>query len=379
VVLVYTRIMNNTSPYKIGIDCRLSGNAHAGIGRYIEELILRLPKIGKDKHWVLFFYSKQQANDLLEKIVPKPSNIDIVIAPIKHYSFTEQIKMPRIFAQQSLDLLHIPHFNAPIFYRGKLVVTIHDLLWHEFRGLNVTTLKPYLYYFKYWAYRFITKISIKKADQIIVPAQTIKKTVLKYYPWAKKKISVTKEGHSKKFKPSLGKNLQNINKVFLYVGSLYPHKNISVVLKALKSLPDYRLEIIGSRSVFQDHTKMKIMKLDVCKQVDFLGYISDEELNKKMSQSFALIQPSLSEGFGLTGIESMAAGLPVIASDIPIFKEIYQDGAVFFDPEYPTDFVRAVDMLEKINRIKLIKKALKVADGYSWDNMAEQTLNVYQS
>lgn len=369
--------MKNSSPYKIGIDCRLSGNAHAGIGRYIEELILRLPSLGRNKHWVLFFYSQQQANDLLEKLVPRPANLDIVIAPISHYSLAEQIQMPRIFAKEGLDLLHVPHFNIPIFYTGRVIVTIHDLLWHEFRGLNVTTLKPILYYLKYWAYKIVARRAIKKAYKIIVPAQTIKKTITKYYPWAKKKIVVTTEGHSKKFTPPTEEKKRN--KTFLYVGSLYPHKNIEVVLKALKSLPDYSLEIVGSRNIFQDQTKMQVVKLDISKQVDFLGYISDIELNEKMSESFALIQPSLSEGFGLTGVEAMAAGLPVIASDIPIFREIYQDGAVFFDPEYPTDFVRAVDMMEKMDLKKLIKTGHRVVTQYSWDKMTEETLQVYDS
>jgi len=371
--------MKNSSPYKIGIDCRLSGNAHAGIGRYIEELILRLPKIGRANRWVLFFYSQKQANDFLEKIIPKPVNIKIIIAPIKHYSLEEQLKMPSIFAKQNLDLLHIPHFNVPIFYQGKLIVTIHDLLWHEFRGLNVTTLQPYLYYIKYWAYRFITTMAIKKAHKVIVPAQTIKKTLLKYYPWAKNKVTITKEGHSNKFKPRSDIGERKINKTLLYVGSLYPHKNISVVLKSLKSLPEYHLEIIGSRSIFQDQIKAKVIKLDICHQVDFLGFISDKELNTKMSSSFALVQPSLSEGFGLTGVEAMAAGIPVIASDIPIFKEIYQDGAIFFNPEYPTDFVKAVNILEKINRNQIIKKGIKIASHYSWDTMTEKTLAIYQS
>lgn len=369
--------MKNISPYKIGIDCRLSGKTHAGIGRYIEELILRIPRLGKDKHWVLFFYSEQQANDLLEKLVPRPANLDIVISPISHYSLEEQIKMPDIFAKESLDLLHVPHFNVPILYTGKVVVTIHDLLWHEFRGLNVTTLKPFFYYLKYWAYKFVTKRALKKANKIIVPANTIKKTITKYYPWAKKKIVVTKEGHSKKFSPPLREKKRN--KTFLYVGSLYPHKNVGVVLRALKSLPDYSLEIIGSRNIFQDQTKMQVVKLDISKQVDFLGYISDLELNDKMAESFALVQPSLFEGFGLTGVEAMAAGLPVIASDIPIFREIYQDGAVFFDPGYPTDFVRAVDMMEKMDLKKLTKIGQKVASEYSWDKMADETLQVYNS
>ena len=381
-ILVYTRIMTTNHQYKIGIDCRLSGDTHAGIGRYVEELILRLPKLTKDtprgtsKKLILFFYSKKQSEKFLQKLnFQSNNNLKIVIAPIKHYSLNEQIKLPQIFSKEKLDILHVPHFNVPIFYKGKIIVTIHDLLWHEFKGLAVTTLKPHIYYLKYLAYRFITKMAIKKANKIIVPAKTIKETVIKYFPWAKDKIIITKEGHSDKFK-FINHN-KKPNKTFLYVGSLYPHKNITVILKALKSLPTYDLEIIGSRNVFQDQIREEVTKLGISKQVNFLGYLSDEQLNKRMSKSFALVQPSLSEGFGLTGIEAMSAGIPVIASNIPIFKEIYQDGAIFFDPKYPTDFVKATNILEKLDRKEIIQKGKLVSSQYSWDKMAKETFQLY--
>jgi glycosyltransferase involved in cell wall biosynthesis len=369
--------MVDTSPRTIGIDCRLSGNAHAGIGRYIEELIIRLPLVDTKTTWVFFFFSKKQATELLEKFKQRPKNIRIVLAPVKHYSIKEQLVLPTLFQKEKLDILHVPHFNVPLFYKGTVVVTIHDLLWHEFRGLQVTTLKPYQYYLKYLAYRVITGLAIKKAHKIMVPAQTIRKIVARYYPWAKQKIVVTKEGHSQTFKPSQSK-LQR-TKTFLYVGSLYPHKNISVILKALKSLPDYSLDIVGSRNIFQEQTRTIVEQLGVSSQVQFLGYLDDSELNKKLNQACALVQPSLSEGFGLTGIEAMAAGTPVIASDIPIFKEIYQDGALFFDPEYATDFVRTITTMGESDLETIIQKGKKVAQQYSWDTMTKETLNVYFS
>lgn len=362
---------------RIGIDCRLSGNAHAGIGRYIEELILRLPKIEPNLSWVLFFHSQKQASEYLEKLGKQPENLKIVIAPIRHYTLTEQLKLPAIFAKEKLDLLHVPHFNIPIFYIGKLVVTIHDLLWHEFVGLKATTLKPYLYFIKYFAYRFITQLAIVKASLIFVPAQTIKHVVHKYYPDSKNKVLVTTEGFAKEFNKIT--STKNIKPELLYVGSLYPHKNVEVVLKALPKLPDYQLKIIGARNIFQDQTRALVEKYKVKNQVTFMGYLDDEELKNQMTKAFALIQPSLSEGFGLTGIEAMAAGLPVIASDIPIFKEIYKDGAIFFDPHQADDFVLAINKLENEDRTSLIKKGKNIIQNYSWDKMASKTLVAYKT
>lgn len=362
---------------RIGIDCRLSGNAHAGIGRYIEELILRLPKINKEISWVLFFNNKKQADEYLQKIGPHTNNLKIVIAPIQHYTLAEQLKLPQIFAKEKLDLLHVPHFNVPIFYSGKLVVTIHDLLWHEFVGLKATTLKPYLYFLKYLAYRFIAQLAIFKASLIFVPANTIKNVVHKYYPSSINKVLVTKEGFAQEFSQNLP--TKKTKPELLYVGSLYPHKNIEVVLKALSNLPNYHLNLVGARNIFQDQTKDLVTKYKVENQVSFLGYLTDKELKNKMSQAFALIQPSFSEGFGLTGIEAMAAGLPVISSNIPIFEEIYQDGAIFFNPHRSDDFVKAVKHLEQKDRPTIVNKGKEIVKDYSWDKMSFKTLTAYKT
>jgi len=364
---------------KIGIDCRLSGNAHAGIGRYTEELITRLPKLDKNMEWVLFFYSRKQADDYLAKIPQPTDHIKIVIAPVKHYSLAEQLKLPKIFGKEKLDLLHVPHFNIPIFYRRKIIITIHDLLWHEFKGLNITTLNPIKYLFKYFAYKFVAGRALKKARRIIVPANTTGKTVLKYYPRVKEKIIIIKEGASPKFKLRKSDANSKHNQALIYIGSLYPHKNIKVVLEALGDLPQYTLKLVGSRDIFTTQTKKLVEKFGVSQQVEFLGFLSDEKLNTLLQKSFALIQPSLSEGFGLTGLEAMAAGSPVLASNIPIFNEIYKKGAIYFDSQEAESLIRAIQKLEKSNREKIIKNGLKVSKLYNWDRMARETLIAYES
>jgi len=387
--------------YKIGIDCRLAGKRHAGIGRYIENLIIRLPNLAKNIEWVYFFYDQEQAKEIFETIKPQQQNLQFVFTPIRHYSFAEQVKLPKIFKHHKLDLLHVPHFNAPIFYSDKLIVTIHDLLWHQQKGLTVTTLKPWQYWLKYLAYRFITYKTVQHADQILVPAKTIKQTLTNYYPSAQNKIKVTKEGidenfskiQNLKFHPKVsfipaefsfknsGSEIKINNyksKQLIYVGSLYPHKNIQLVIKALKDLPQYNLKIVGSRNIFQDKYKKLAQKLNLTRRIIFVGYLTDQELIEELKQSFALVQPSLSEGFGLTGVEAMSAGLPVLASDIEIFKEIYQDAPIYFDPHDPSSFIAAVKKLEKTDRKKVINKGFAIVKNYDWDKMVNQTLSVYE-
>lgn len=360
---------------KIGIDARLSGSKHAGIGRYTQHLIQELLNKKTQHTFVFFFFDQSQAAEVLgNKISNK--NIQVIISPIKHYTFAEQIKMISFFKKTDLDLLHIPHFNIPILYSGKIIVTIHDLLWHEYRGSSVTTLNPVAYFLKYIFYRIVTRIAVLKAKKILVPAQTIKETVIKYYPKVASKIVVTKEGAQIAKEPL--KNVQKKSKTLLYVGSLYPHKNIKLVLQALVSLPNYKLLIAGSRSVFRDRVETYVKYKDISNQVEFLGYVSDEELASLYQSVTALVQPSFSEGFGLTGVEAMSFGASVLASDIPIFKEIYKDIAYYFSPHSVASFIQAVHAMEESSESKNTE-GIELAKTYSWKKMATQTLKEYEA
>jgi glycosyltransferase involved in cell wall biosynthesis len=348
---------------RIGIDCRLAGPRHAGIGRYSKNLVLELLKIENPQiTWVLFFYDKKQITEVLGS-KKKRKNLELVCTNIKHYGLEEQTKLSKVFKEANLDLLHVPHFNIPVTYKGKLIITIHDLLWHEQKGKDVTTLGP-----------------VKKAKTILVPTKTIKNTVINYYPFAENKIIVTKEGIADSYRQELTKKTdfkKKIKKQIVYTGSLYPHKNLKLVIRSLRKLPKYKLIVVGSRDVFQDRTKEMVSRFKAKKQVEFKGYLEDQKLISLYQESMALVQPSLSEGFGLTGIEAMAAKTAVLASKIKVFKEIYHNAAIFFDPKSSKSFVKAVKDLEFAKRKDIIEKGIAVAKQYSWQEMAEKTYQEY--
>ena len=359
---------------RIGIDCRLAGEQHAGIGRYTQNLVQRLIA-NQQYEWVLFFANQKQAHQILEKV---PTNVKIVLVPVRHYSLKEQLVLPSIFNQAHLDLLHVPHFNIPVFYSGKIVVTIHDLLWHEQRGSHVTTLPAWQYWLKYGAYQLTVKQAVNRAIKVFVPSKTVAQTVKKYYPGIKDKLVVTYEGIAESFlQAKAAPNKQPKNQL-VYTGSLYPHKNIEVVFKALKQLPEFTLKLVGSRNIFQQETIKLAKKYQIDQQVKWLGRLSDQALIKLYQESYALVFPSLSEGFGLPGLEAMAVGLPVIASDIPIFQEIYQDAAAYFAPQSAAELVEKVRILSP-SREHLIKAGKKLLEAYSWDKMTATTLKTYQA
>ena len=364
---------------RIGIDARLGGASHAGIGRYVEELLRQLLSMRTPHQWVIFVSQEHQFEWL------KPSQrIKIVVAPIRHYTIVEQLVMPAVFLKENLDLLHVPHFNIPLLYPKKYVVTIHDLLWHERKDARATTLSPFLHAIKYGAYRYTAETAIRRAAAVCVPTEHVKQSVARFTDASK--IFVTKEGVAQVYTSYKEKASSTTKEKFafpyvVYVGSLYPHKNVSCVLRALEQMKTLHAVIISGRSVFYDAFEAEVTSRGLSERVHLMGYLPDEHVVELEASSLALIPPSFSEGFGLSGLESMGVGTPVVASDIPVFHEVYQDGALFFDPYRPEDLVKKLLELQnkKGLRQQLIKNGKQVVAQYSWKTMAEQTLHMYET
>ena len=360
---------------KIGIDCRLAGKKHAGLGRYTAHLVRELATncAHKNDELVLFFSNQKQAAEVVPQKTKVPCKI--ILTPIKHYSLKEQFVLPWHFYKEKLDVLHVPHFNISLLYWRPLVVTIHDLLWHEKRGGSVTTLHPLMYWIKYLFYHLVTSTAVSRAVTVFVPSKTVADTVTKHYPRSASKITITKEGTSliAPTKVPIRKKKQ-----LLYVGSLYPHKNIQLVIDALKKLPKTQLIIVGARNVFLKKVEQYVTDRKLQNRVSFKGYVSDDELTKLYLESTALVQPSLSEGFGLTGLEALGLQTPVLASDIPIFHEIYADAALYFNPHSVDEFISAYRSLQKRSDKNFKRAASAVVRDYSWNTMACATYKKYQ-
>ena len=127
---------------RILIDARLYGLENAGLGRYLINLIQELGKIDIKNEYVLLL-RKKYFNSL-----NLSANWKKVLADFPHYGFAEQLKLPALISNLHPDVVHFPHFNAPIFYKGNYVVTIHDMLMHKSVGLAATTLPAPLYFLK---------------------------------------------------------------------------------------------------------------------------------------------------------------------------------------------------------------------------------------
>ena len=385
---------------KICIDARMYGLEHAGIGRYVSNLVGELshqPSI-IDHHSFILLVRKRKFDEVKKEVGNK---MKLVVLDAPHYSFKEQLLVPWVLLKLKPDFVHFPHFNVPVFYRGRFVVTIHDLIKHTSRGAETTTQNPLFYWFKYLGYKFVFNKAVGRAARILVPSKAIRQELVKSYGLPEGKIVVTYEGISEAFRM---KNLQHgehrnlqeaqrllskykIKKPFvIYTGSLYPHKNVGRLIQSIKLLnmllnkPSITLIISCARSVFWERLKKKVRELGAEKFVNLMGFVPDGDLVGLYQEAEAFVFPTLSEGFGLPGLEAMAAGLPAVCSNIPVLREIYGEAAEYFNP------LDSQDMAEKIGKVirdtrtrkTLIEKGLDQAKQYSWKEMVQQTLKVYQ-
>lgn len=364
---------------RVGIDARFVGPEGTGLGKYTEKLIANLQKIDTKNNYVIFL---RKANWSYLKL--NATNFQKKLADVPWYSLEEQFKMPAIYNQANLDLLHVPHFNVPIFYRKKFVVTIHDLIHHHFSQESTSTRNPLLFKLKRFGYKVVIANAIKGSKKIIVPSNFVKREIVENFKIKPDKIVVTYEAAEEEYQTS---KKQSSGDYILYVGNAYPHKNLNTLLDALKILStNYKLSrtsltIVSPRSVFTERLESEVEKRCLKNKVKVIGYQEPAKLAQIFTSARAYIFPSLSEGFGIPGLNAMAAGVPVIASKIPTLREIYQDAAVYFNPKDSKDIAQTIITVlnSSKKRQELIERGQKQAKKYSWLEMAKQTLSVYRS
>jgi glycosyltransferase involved in cell wall biosynthesis len=363
---------------KIGIDCRLWNQT--GVGRYTRNLVHHLLKIDKKNEYFLFFRSEDAGENQIKN--PK---VKIQIADFSWHSLDEQIEFPRLLNKYNLDLVHFPYFSVPFFYRKPYVVTIHDLIVNKFNTGKASTLPFFLYQVKRLGYRFIIANALKSSQKIIVPSKTVRKDIVKEYKVPEAKIAVTYEGGFENISELKAKDREIPKNYFLRVGNFYPHKNIDTLLLAfaqfLKTKKDFKLVLVGKKDFFYKRINDQIESLGLSKSVMFVENPPDDKIFSLYKNAVATVVPSFMEGFSLTAVEAMSSDSPLIASDIPVHREICGDGAIYFDPNSQEALALIMELITKDSktRAELIEKGKEKAKAYSWEKMTRETLKVYES
>ncbi|MCA9348280.1 glycosyltransferase family 4 protein [Candidatus Saccharibacteria bacterium] len=360
----------------IVIDARIRPSS---TGRYADRLLEHLQKIDKVNRYTILL----DPNDTWE---PESKNFVTKVCPYRKFSFNpiDQISFAVFLSNLKPDLVHFTMTpQEPIFYRGKRVTTTHDLTM--LRYARAGRLPLWVHKLRMIGYRFLLWYSHKTSQQIIVPTEFVRQDIISLHSFTKNKITVTLESSEPPISGA-AKKIKNINKPYIFhVGSPFPHKNIDRLIDAFVILKqkhsNLRLVLAGKKEYFFDKLiNEKINQSQYKDDIFVTGFVEDSQLKWLYENAACYVLPSLSEGFGLPGLEAMAHGTALVSSNATCLPEVYGDAATYFDPQDTQSMADAINQVLTDSKLanKLRTLGHKRIACFSWEKMAKQTLTEYR-
>lgn len=359
---------------KIVIDAR---ELRTTTGRYVERLLHYLQEVDTDpKHrYVVLLKPKD-----MESWVPTNKHFTKMTCRYKEFTFAEQLGLAWQLYRLKPDLAHFPMVQQPILYQRAVVTTMQDLTTLRFTNPSKN---KHVFRIKQWVYKWVNLIAAKKSRAIITPSEFVKDDVARFARVNSRKITVTLEaGDQVDAEPEPVPGLQD-KRFIMYVGRPTPHKNVPRLIEAYAELKkkDKQLHLVlaGKKDSNYRRIEREVRRQEV-PDVVFTDFIPDSQLRWLYENCAAYVFPSLSEGFGLPGLEAMSCGAPVVSSNATCLPEILGNAAHYFNPEDTDDMARAIREVlsdDKL-RARLIRRGHEQVKLYSWKRMAEQTLAVYK-
>lgn len=347
---------------KIAVDARMINMS--GIGTYIQNLM-------KNDCYNIALGNEQDIKSVNNKV-------DVINFDSPIYGIKEQLKFPyRKLRKLKPDVLHVPHYNIPIFYRGKMVVTIHDtthLVLPEFLPNKFA---------KYYA-KFMMWLAIKKSSKILTVSENTKKDLIRFFKVKPEKIEVILNGVGEEFVKKDKEKLKYLydkfgipkdKKILMYVGNLKPHKNLERLLEAYSKTDNMNetcLLLVGKAFEKYNVLEDKEKQLKIEKNVIHTGIVLNEELVDLYNLADLFIFPSLYEGFGLPVLEALACGTNVISSNTSSLPEVGGDVVEYFDPYDIHNITMAIE--NSINKEFNEEKVNEWIKKFNWEKTNFDTI-----
>ena len=362
---------------KIGINGRFLAAKRTGVQRAAYNLIRALVETDRDNHYVLFTTEDQVSNPEWQypNVTVVPSRIREGESLRNH--FWEQFTLPRLAKKHQVDILHSPANLAPLFYRDKSVVHIHDLCF---------LVNPQWFSFSFRTlYNFIIPRLARRAAKVITNSNNSRNDLLQFCDLSADRVSQVYWAVDDLFlnpSPAPSSSWQ-MDDYILYVGSLEPRKNIGTLLEAYEILRERnpniktKLVLIGGESPLFAEVQLRVKRYK--EDVLFQGFVNDHVLKEFYRHARLFVYPSLYEGFGLPPLEAMASGVPVVTTLTSSIPEVVGEAALMVSPY---DAVKLAETMDRILsdpslRERLVQAGLKQVRKFNWQRVARNTLAIY--
>lgn len=375
---------------KIALDARWIFPEISGIGAYTQELIRHLALMDRENEYVLFF-DREDARARVAALaqLQEAPNFRPHMLPFGIFSARGQIELPRLLRRQGIDVFHSPNYMIPLFAfprrgggRVRCVVTIHDVIPLLFPDYAPRARKARLFPL----YRRLMREVSVRASVILTDSECSRRDVIRQLripPSQEHKVCVVPIGVGPEFRPAAKRS--RAPKTVLYVGRLDPYKNVPGVVRTFARVRalhggEVRLRIVGPQDPRYPEARELARELGVESWIDWAGYVSDGELVAAYQQADVFVLQSKYEGFGLTVLEAMACGTPVVCSRRSSVPEVAGNAAVLVDPDNPDEVAAAVVRIlgDAALAADLRDKGIRQAAKFTWGRAGAMTLKVYE-
>jgi glycosyltransferase involved in cell wall biosynthesis len=371
---------------RVGFDASILGAStrYSGIGQYSLKLLNELARVDDSNEYLLYAPADCARPADLDarlhwKSLPRPRAGKLSELGASVWT------VPRVAEADRVDVFHSPTVHprpswpaVPVRMRRPLVVTLHDLIPLKFYSGGPDKMPFRWRLFYRWNLR-----AASRADLIITVSEAARREVLDGLSLDATRVRVIYNGVDA---PSaVGSPAADTQPYIMYVGSFEPRKNLPRLVRAYgqavrEGLQHDLVVIADPASGDTKGVQRELAAVGLAGRVRFLHAVPEERLWELYQQAELFVFPSLAEGFGLPPLEAMAAGTPVIASDIPALREVLGDAACFVDPHSEESLATAILQLANnpARRAQLAKLGGTQARGYTWRDCAEKTLLAYE-
>jgi glycosyltransferase involved in cell wall biosynthesis len=377
---------------KIGIDARWIFPEISGIGTYTRELVRHLVLLDRVNEYELFFDNPRIAEQTAEAAqFSEAANFRVRLLPYGPFAPRGQLRMPALLRDLKLDVFHSPNYMMPLLAFGtqkpsrrapKSIVTIHDLIpllfpEHTPKALKVRFLP---------VFRWIMRQVGARADLILTVSESSRQDVLKELripPARRESVIAVPNGVAPEFKPLPKRPLGY--RTILYVGRFDPYKNVLGLLETFQKVcgrvkENVRLRIVGSPDPRYPEAAARARELGIDGKIEWAGYVGGADLVRAYQQADVFVLQSKYEGFGLTVLEAMACGTPVVCSRRSSIPEVAGNAALLVDPDSTHEVADALVRVLSDPRLAadLREKGIGQAAKFTWVRTAAMTMKAYE-
>jgi glycosyltransferase involved in cell wall biosynthesis len=350
------------------IDC-------SGIGTYIKGLIpgliaaladVRIVGIGQKRRLQEFPWSGA-------------AHVELIDCDASRYSLMEQVLLPLVIPRDT-DLFFSPHYPMPLLYRGRFIVTVHDLSHIVVPEIASNLVK------RTYAETMLRNVR-QRASMILTVSNFSKSELLRCTSGSRTdNIATVYEGISDEWYDAAQSPRPYGRPYLVYVGNVKPYKNLSRLVEAFLSVLDvvpHDLLIVGQFEglITGESDKFFARAKSAKERIRFMGHVSQDQLMALVGNAAALAMPSLYEGFGFPPLEAMAAGVPTLVARAGSLPEVCGDAALYCNPLSVENMATGIVSIltDEALRSRLICAGKKRVQTYSWATCAQETAGAIRS